>query len=445
MTAPRTPGSPSTRTRASPMRSTRCAWIDANVPRPWIDAGRSGGAAAVRTVRRRASTKPGTRCSRRRVSSRPRGRWRTPGSISRRRSPRRAGARAVQPRAAEPARPQPRGARAVRARHRGAAPAVPPADRAQRRSVVPAVQRAGRGLRSRVARTRGPRRRPLDRQRSEGVDHVGAPRRLRGAARRTDADVPKRQGITYFLVDLHQPGVEVRPLRHIGGEVDFNEVFLDDAVVPDDATSAPSATDGRSPTRRSRASGRWCRDPAPVASIASAGSAPTICSSSRAGRVGIGDPVVRQELMRVFSEERIRDWTNQRVRAQVKAGRAPGPESSIGKVHQGGLNQRVQLLATALLGMDAIAWTGESPPAKCADAAQPRQHDRGRHDRGQQERGRRARARPPARARPVAPRRGARRPIDGERRLMTYETLVVERQGCGRLVGVQPPGRGPTR
>ena len=50
---------------------------------------------------------------------------------------------------------------------------------------------------------------------------------------RTDADVPKRNGLTYFLVDLHQPGVDVRPLQHIGGEVDFNEVFLDGARVPD--------------------------------------------------------------------------------------------------------------------------------------------------------------------------------------------------------------------
>jgi alkylation response protein AidB-like acyl-CoA dehydrogenase len=74
------------------------------------------------------------------------------------------------------------------------------------------------------------------------------------------------------------------------------------------------------------------------------------------------DPVVRQALMRVLSEERIRDWTNQRVRAQVKAGRSPGPESSIGKVHQGGLNQRVQLLATELLGMDAVAWPGGVTP-----------------------------------------------------------------------------------
>ena len=46
---------------------------------------------------------------------------------------------------------------------------------------------------------------------------------------RTDPDVPKRNGLTYFLIDLHQPGVDIRPLRHITGEVDFCEVFLDGA------------------------------------------------------------------------------------------------------------------------------------------------------------------------------------------------------------------------
>jgi alkylation response protein AidB-like acyl-CoA dehydrogenase len=65
--------------------------------------------------------------------------------------------------------------------------------------------------------------------------------------------------------------------------------------------------------------------------------------------------------MRVYSEERIRDWTNQRVGAQVKAGRAPGPESSVGKVHQADLNQRIQLCATSLLGARAAAWEGEVP------------------------------------------------------------------------------------
>jgi alkylation response protein AidB-like acyl-CoA dehydrogenase len=68
--------------------------------------------------------------------------------------------------------------------------------------------------------------------------------------------------------------------------------------------------------------------------------------------------------MRVYSEERIREWTNQRVRAEVRAGRSPGPESSVGKVHQGGLNQRIQVLAVQILGPDALAWEGSDLPAE---------------------------------------------------------------------------------
>jgi alkylation response protein AidB-like acyl-CoA dehydrogenase len=65
--------------------------------------------------------------------------------------------------------------------------------------------------------------------------------------------------------------------------------------------------------------------------------------------------------MRLLSEERIRNWTNQRVRAGVRSGRPPGPESSVGKVHQGDLNQRVQRLATDLLGPAGAAWPSSDP------------------------------------------------------------------------------------
>ncbi|HVN52485.1 MAG TPA: acyl-CoA dehydrogenase family protein [Acidimicrobiales bacterium] len=178
---------------------------------------------------------------------------------------------------------------------------------------------------------------------------------------RTDPDAPKRKGITYFLLDLHQPGVEVRPLRHITGEVDFNEVFLDRARVPD-AQRVGEVGDGWRVANATLSGERQMvsgSGSGGVDRIGGSGAERLVRlarEAAAAGRGGWDDPVVRQALMQVLSEERIRGWTNQRVRAGLKAGRPPGPESSIGKVHQGGLNQRIQLLATDLLGSAAIAW-----------------------------------------------------------------------------------------
>jgi alkylation response protein AidB-like acyl-CoA dehydrogenase len=153
----------------------------------------------------------------------------------------------------------------------------------------------------------------------------------------------------------------VRPLRHITGEVDFNEVFLDRAVVPDaqrvgepgDGWRVASATlSGERQMVSGAGSGGVDR-------IGGRGIDHVIDLARRRGTAT--DAVVRQDLMRLYTEERIREWTNQRVRAQVKAGRSPGPESSIGKVHAGGLNQRVQVLATSVLGGDALAWDADMP------------------------------------------------------------------------------------
>jgi alkylation response protein AidB-like acyl-CoA dehydrogenase len=176
---------------------------------------------------------------------------------------------------------------------------------------------------------------------------------------RTDPDAPKRQGVTYFLLDLHQAGVDVRPLRHLGGEVEFNEVFLDRALVPDayrvgEVGEGWKVANATLSGERQMVSGAGSGG---VDRIGGRGVEHVLELARMSGRDR--DPVVRQRLMRVLSEERVRDWTNQRVRAQVKAGRAPGPESSVGKVHQGELNQRIQLLATDLLGAGATAWTSD--------------------------------------------------------------------------------------
>jgi len=162
---------------------------------------------------------------------------------------------------------------------------------------------------------------------------------------RTDPDAPKRDGITYFLVDIHAAGVEVRPLRHITGEVDFNEVFLDGVRVPDG--------------QRVGAQGEGWK----VANATLSGERQMVSGSGSGGvdRIGGGsadgllqghitDAVLRDRVLRLWAEEQIRGWTNRRLRG--------GPLTSIGKVHQGDLNQRIQLAAVDLLGAHATAWEG---------------------------------------------------------------------------------------
>jgi alkylation response protein AidB-like acyl-CoA dehydrogenase len=176
---------------------------------------------------------------------------------------------------------------------------------------------------------------------------------------RTDPDVPKRRGLTYFLIEMNQPGVEVRALRHLGGEVDFDEVFLDGAHVAD-RQRVGAVGDGWRVANATLSGERQ------MVSGSGSGGVDRIGGSGVDGLLALAaklrrseDPVVRQKLMGVYSEERIRGWTNQRVRAGVKAGRSPGPESSIGKVHQGALNQRIQVLAVDLLGAAGTAWRSD--------------------------------------------------------------------------------------
>jgi alkylation response protein AidB-like acyl-CoA dehydrogenase len=185
---------------------------------------------------------------------------------------------------------------------------------------------------------------------------------------RTDPDAGKRNGITYFLLDMDQPGVTVRPLVHMGGEVDFNEVFLDSAYVPDDQ-------------RVGEVNGGWS-----VARATLSGERQMVSGSGsggvdRIGGTGVGrlvrlaheraatglsggwdDQAVRRSLAELWCEERIRGWTNDRVRAGLQAGRSPGPESSVGKVAGSELNQRIQDLAAGMLGMGGAAWESDAGP-----------------------------------------------------------------------------------
>jgi alkylation response protein AidB-like acyl-CoA dehydrogenase len=182
---------------------------------------------------------------------------------------------------------------------------------------------------------------------------------------RTDSEVPKRKGLTYFMINLHQPGVDVRPLRHMGGEIDFNEVFLDGARVSEscrvgDVGAGWKVANATLSGERQMVSGAGSGG---VDRIGGSGVGSLIRLAQQRSAQGTpggwDDPVRRDEIVRLYCEERVREWTNLRVRSQRSAGRAPGPESSVGKVHQGELNQQIQLAATNVLGMAATAWMGD--------------------------------------------------------------------------------------
>jgi alkylation response protein AidB-like acyl-CoA dehydrogenase len=182
---------------------------------------------------------------------------------------------------------------------------------------------------------------------------------------RTDPRQPKRRGITYFLVDLRLPGVTVRELRHMGGSVDFNEVFLDEVRVPDSCrVGAPG--EGWRVAAATLAGERQmvARDGSGGVDRIGGGSVDGLVGRIRAGDVEAGR-VARLDVVKLVAEDRIRSWTNARVRATVEAGGTPGPAASIGKVHQASLNQRTQMSAfnlTPARGMTAQAWPGGRVP-----------------------------------------------------------------------------------
>ncbi|MEY2570730.1 MAG: hypothetical protein QOE63_1080 [Acidimicrobiaceae bacterium] len=173
---------------------------------------------------------------------------------------------------------------------------------------------------------------------------------------RSDTGQPKHKGITYLLLDLHQPGVDIRPLRQITGEAEFFEVFLDDARVPD-AHRVGEPGEGWRVSASTLSSERQMVSGSSSGGIGRLGGSGSEHLIELARARGLwDDPAVRDRVIALWAEEQIRGWTNLRVRSTLAAGQSPGPAASIGKVHQAGLNQRIQALVVDLLGASAMAW-----------------------------------------------------------------------------------------
>jgi len=177
---------------------------------------------------------------------------------------------------------------------------------------------------------------------------------------RTDPSQPKHRGITYFLLDMHAPGVEVRPLRQLNGHAGFGEVFFTDVAVPDADRLGPegqgwSVAMSTLMAERSGLSGRPGVGPGQADAIA-----------IRARQTGAWeDPAIRDRIMQAFVAERALQMAT--VRAFAALGRAePGAEGSIRKLMHAQLEVTLGLLATEAEPGEAIAW---APPDQDAAAA----------------------------------------------------------------------------
>jgi alkylation response protein AidB-like acyl-CoA dehydrogenase len=181
---------------------------------------------------------------------------------------------------------------------------------------------------------------------------------------RTDPDVPKHAGLTYFACDMTAPGVEVRPLRQITGEAEFNEVFLTDVPIPDTDRLGEVGNGWRvSQTtlmneRVAIGGGATPRESGTIAAV---------CAAWRE-RPELRTPATHDELMRLWVEAEALRLTGARLRQQLAAG-APGPEGSAAKLSYARLNQEVSGFELELLGEEGLryddwssrTWSTERP------------------------------------------------------------------------------------
>src|SRR5215204_2572670 len=168
---------------------------------------------------------------------------------------------------------------------------------------------------------------------------------------RTDPDAPKHRGLTYFALDMHAPGVEVRPLRQITGDAEFNEVYLTGVRVPD-ADRIGGLGDGWRVSLTTLMNERVTIGGA----VAGRNSGP-IGDALKVWREHpeSHDPVRRDRLARLWIDAEVLRLTNARAAANRKAG-AAGPEGSVAKLAFAETNRHIYELCMDVLGADGLLY-----------------------------------------------------------------------------------------
>ncbi|NVN51192.1 acyl-CoA dehydrogenase family protein [Mycolicibacterium hippocampi] len=180
---------------------------------------------------------------------------------------------------------------------------------------------------------------------------------------RTDPNVAKHRGLTYFVLDMHADGVETRPLRQLTGHAEFNEVYITDARIPD-AHRLGGVGDGWRVAMTTLMNERSA-----LGASGSRRGAGTISDAVAlwASRPDLHTPVLRDRLTTLWLRAESQRLTSERSRATATVG-GPGPEGSIGKLVGAELNQHIYEFCMDLLGPEGILYDGYEMHGRDADA-----------------------------------------------------------------------------
>ena len=176
---------------------------------------------------------------------------------------------------------------------------------------------------------------------------------------RTDPEQVKHAGISMFIVDLKAPGVEIRPIHQIDGGKHFNEVFFTDVRIPAENLLGEMNNGWR------QATAMLMYERVAIGSMGAGKISQPMYDmllkwAEKSGR--IDDPVVRDELMQIYAMETTKAMVAMRNRAEMKAGKAPGPGGSLGKLYSSIIARRFRHIAQNIAGPATQAWEGDDSP-----------------------------------------------------------------------------------
>jgi alkylation response protein AidB-like acyl-CoA dehydrogenase len=174
---------------------------------------------------------------------------------------------------------------------------------------------------------------------------------------RTDPDAPRHKGISFILVDMRQPGIEVRPIKMISGESEFNEVFYTDAVAPKGEVIG-GVNNGWAVAMTSLGFERG--EAAAVSPIRYQAELDRLLLMAKERGVNT-DPRIRQRLAWCHSKVQMMRYLGMRTLTQFLQGHHPGPDAAIGKLFWSEYHKVVTELAMDIMGADAMVPTGRRP------------------------------------------------------------------------------------